>query len=197
MAKKEKPYVLGLLGSPRKYGNTSVLLEKILAGAAEAGAQTEQIVLRDLVYESCRHCGGCDRTGYCVVQDDLQLIFPKLRAADHLVLASPIQFSGVSGETKMMIDRMQCCWVAKYRLKQAVSEVEGERRGVFVATCGGADLRVFEWAKPTVKAFFNSTGFKYWEELLEANTDEPPPMVERVEVLAKAQALGRRIVSEE
>ena len=195
LAQPKKPYVLGLLGSPRKNSNTGMLLEKLLAGAAEAGARTEIVVLRDLMYESCRHCGGCDRTGCCVVQDDMQLIFPKLRAANHLVLASPIQFSGVSGETKMMIDRAQCFWVGKYRLKQSVSEVEGERKGVFVATCGGADLRVFEWAKPTVKAFFNSTGFKYWEELLEANMDEPPPMAERVEALAKARELGRRMVT--
>lgn len=195
-ADEKKPLVLGILGSPRKRSNTGVLLEKVMAGAEQAGAKTEVVVLRDLVYESCRHCGGCDRTGRCVVKDDMQAIFPKLRAANHLVLASPIQFSGVSGETKMMIDRAQCFWVAKYRLKQPVSEVEGERNGLFVATCGGNDRRVFDWAKPTVKAFFNSTGFKYWEELLEANMDEPPPMAERADAQARAKELGRRMVRE-
>ncbi|MCJ7750037.1 MAG: hypothetical protein MUQ65_02925, partial [Armatimonadetes bacterium] len=64
------------------------------------------------------------------------------------------------------------------------------------ATCGGNDERVFDWAKHTVKAFFNSTGFRYWDELLEANTDKAPPMSERAAVLAKAEALGRRIVTE-
>ena len=192
----ENRLVLGILGSPRSKSNTGVLVEKVLAGAAEAGAETELIRLRELTYVSCRHCGGCDETGRCVVQDDLQGLYPKLRAARHLVLASPIQFSGVSGETKAMIDRAQCCWVGKHRLKQAVADVEGERRGLFVATRGGRDERVFEWAKHPVKAFFNSTGFHYWGELFEADTDGPPSVKERTELLAKAQALGRALVGE-
>jgi len=195
-ASPDSVFVLGLLGSPRPRSTTGVLLERVLAGAAAAGARTELISLRGLDYSSCRHCGGCDKTGRCVVPDAIQDVHAKLRAAHHLVLASPIQFSGVSGETKAMIDRAQAFWVATYRLKQPVSEVSGERRGLFLATCGGDDERVFDWAKHTVKAFFNSTGFRYWEELLEPNTDKPPPMSERADVLAKAEALGRRIVTE-
>jgi hypothetical protein len=171
-----------------------VLLERVLAGAAAAGAETELIALRGLKYSSCRHCGGCDKTGQCVVQDDMQTLYPKLREAQHLVLASPIQFSGVSGEMKAMIDRAQCCWVATYRLKQPVADVAGERRGVFVASCGGSDARVFDWATHTVKAFFNSAGFRYWGELFEPNTDGAPPVGERAERLAEAEELGRMVL---
>ena len=199
---RRRPFVLGILGSPREESHTGILLERVLAGAAAAGArspasaETELIRLRELSFESCRHCRGCETTGRCVVQDDMQQVYPKLREAQHLVLASPIQFSGVSGETKALIDRAQCCWVEKYRLKQAGSEVEGERRGLFVATCGGKDARVFEWAKHTVEAFFNSTGFRYWGELFEASTDAAPPMTEREMLLEEAEALGRKIVAE-
>ena len=187
--------VLGILGSPRARSNTGVLLAQVLAGARAAGAQTEAIRLRELSFESCRHCGGCDKTGRCVVQDDMQQVHANLRAAQHLVLASPIQFSGVSGGMKAMVDRGQCCWVAKYRLKRLVSDVSGERRGVFVATCGGKDERVFEWAKHTVKAFFNSTGFRYWGEVFEWASDEAPPIAERGEALARADDLGRKLVA--
>lgn len=190
----ERPFVLGLLGSPRKRSNTAVLLESVLSGAAAAGARIETISLRELEFSSCLHCGGCDKEGRCVVRDDWQIIYPKIRAARHLVLASPIQFSGVSGQMKSMIDRGQCFWVEKYRLKRPVSEVEGERRGLFAATCGGRDERVFGWARHTVKAFFNSAGFCYWEEIFEAETDAPPPIGERADILAKAEALGRRMV---
>ena len=128
------------------------------------------------------------------MQDDRQTLYPKLREALHLVLASPIQFSGVSGEMKAMIDRAQCCWVATYRLKQPVGDAAGERRGVFVASCGGGDARVFDWATHTVKAFFNSAGFRYWGELFEPNTDGAPPVGERAERLAEAEELGRRVL---
>lgn len=173
-----------------------MLLGRVLAGAAAAGADAELVELRKLDLRSCRHCGSCDKTGRCVVRDDWQTVYRKIRGAQHLVLASPIQFSGVSGEMKSMIDRGQCFWVEKYRLKQPVSEVVGDRRGLFVATCGGRDRRVFEWARHTVKAFFNSSGFRYWDELLEAETDTGPPIGEREDVLAKAEALGRRMVEE-
>lgn len=189
-----RPTVLGVLGSPRRRSNTRALLERVLAGAAAAGAETDLVCLRELQFESCRHCGGCDKTGRCVVEDDMQEIYSKVRAAQHLVLASPIHFAGISGEMKAMVDRAQCCWVETYRLKRSVAEVSGERRAVFVATCGGKDTRVFEQAKPTVRAFFNSTGFRYWGELLEANTDAPPPLSERGDTLAKAEALGRGIL---
>ena len=190
-------FVLGILGSPRRQSNTGLLLEHVLAGAAGAGARTDVVSLRSLEYVSCRHCGGCDKTARCVVQDDMQEIHAKLRSANHLVLASPIQFSGVSGETKAMIDRAQAFWVGTYRLKERVSDVDGDRRGLFVATCGGGDTRVFDWAKHTVKAFFNSAGFTYWDELFEEHTDRRPPMSDRADTLARAKALGRRIVIEE
>ncbi len=190
-----RPFVLGLLGSPRERSNTRLLLEQALAGAAEVGAVTELIALRNLTICSCLHCRGCEKTGRCVVQDDWQHIYPKIRAAQHLILASPIHFSGVSSDTKMMIDRAQCFWIEKYRLRRPVTEAIGERRGLFIATCGGNDVRVFDWAKPTVKAFYASVGVRYWDELFEPTTDAPPPMSQRTDVLAKARELGRRIIS--
>ena len=191
-----RPFVLGILGSPRERSHTGILLERVLAGAAAAGAETEVVRLRELSFESCRHCRGCEATGRCVVQDDMQQVYAKLREAQHLVLASPIQFSGVSGETKALIDRVQCCWVEKYRLKRAVSEAGGERRGLFVATCGGKDARVFEWARHTVAAFFNSTAFRYWGELFEASTDAAPPVTEREMLGEEAEALCRKLVAD-
>jgi len=189
-----RPLVLGISGTPRVRSNSRLLLERVLLGSAAAGAETELISLRDLQMTSCRHCEGCDRTGRCVVQDDMQRVHVKLRQAQHLALASPIQFAGVSAETKAMVDRGQAFWVATYLLKRRVSDAPGERRGLYIATCGGADRRVFEWAKPTVKAFLNSCQFTYWGELFEANTDQPPPLSQREELLARAEALGRRLV---
>ena len=188
------PLVLGISGSPRPRSNTRIILERVLAGAGEAGAQTDLTSLRDLDMSSCRHCGGCDRTGRCIVQDDMQQVYPKLRAARHLLLASPIQFAAVSANAKAMIDRCQASWVETYRLKRRPTDLTGERRGVFIATCGGPDLRVFEYAQHTVKAFFNSTGFRYWADLFETNTDQPPPVSERTDLLARAQQLGRDLM---
>ncbi len=185
------PLILALLGSPRPNSNTGILLDRLLAGAMQEGAEVERVELRALSYRSCRHCRGCDQNGLCIVQDDMQELYARLRAARHLVLASPIHFSGVTGEMKMMIDRAQALWVDRYLLKQ---QPPVGRRGVFVSTCGGNDRRVFEWAKHTVLAFFNSAGFSYWGELFESGTDHPPPISERADALARAEELGRLLV---
>lgn len=168
----------------------------MLAGAEQAGAETQTMALRTLTFSFCRHCGGCDKTGKCVVQDDLLPLYDTIRAAQHLVIASPVQFAGVSGETKAMIDRAQALWMAKYHLHLPVTTVAGPRRGIFLATCGGPDTRLLAWASHPVKALFASADFIYWGELFEANTDAPPPVAERKELLARAEALGRDLVNE-
>ncbi len=193
----ERPRVLGLLGSPRAKSNTGLLLDRILAGAEAEGAAIERVDLRTLSGGSCRHCHGCRDSGQCVVQDDVQQVYQRIRAAQHLVLASPIHFAGVTGEMKCFIDRAQQLWVENYRLERRPTEVAEPRRGIFVATCGGSDTRVFGWAEHTVKSFFNSAAFSYWGTLFEANTDTPPPLAERAEVLARGEALGHALMQEE
>ena len=187
--------VLGIYGSPRQGGNSDLLLDRTLEGAQSAGAEVARLFVRDLKIAGCLECGGCDQTGACVVRDDMLEVHAKLRRAQHLVLASPIQFAGVSAETKAMIDRTQAFWVATYLLKKPVSNAIGERRGIFVAACGGDDLRAFEWAKPTVKAFFNSCQFRYWRELFEPATDMSPPVSQRADLLARAEQLGRDLLT--
>ena len=190
-----RPSVLGILGSPRAQSNTGVLLDRALAGAEAAGAEVRLASLRGLTFRSCRHCNGCEHTGECVVKDDLRSLYDTIRTAQHLILASPIHFAGLSGEMKAMVDRAQALWIAKHRLRLPVTEVAGPRRGLFIATCGGPDTRVFGHAAHTVKAFFATAEFVYWGELFEANTDAPPPVADRGEMLARAEELGRGLVS--
>jgi len=70
--------VLGIYGSPRKGGNTDQLLDKVLEGARSAGAEVKRVYTRELNLCGCIECGGCDKTGECVVQDDMQKVYPLL-----------------------------------------------------------------------------------------------------------------------
>ncbi|TET62563.1 flavodoxin family protein, partial [Candidatus Aerophobetes bacterium] len=99
--------VLGLFGSPRRGGNTDLLLEEMLKGAESRGAKIERIFLSDLDISDCRECRSCEATGNCVVRDKMQEIYSKLMEADYIVLASPIFFYGVTAQVKRMIDRCQ------------------------------------------------------------------------------------------
>lgn len=187
--------VLGIMGSPRYDGNSDLLLESALKGAKEGGAVVEKIRLCDLNLSPCKECHGCDETGECVVEDDMQKLYPKLIAADRLYLASPIFFMGLPAQTKAMIDRCQCIWVRKYKLMQVIGKGMEERKGLFLSVGGSKNPEKFIGAVKTVKAFFATLDFSYEGELLIAGIDEKGAIEKHPTALKDAKELGNRISS--
>ena len=108
--------VLGISGSPRRHGNTETLLDAVLDGARDAGAEVEKIILRSLDYASCRGCNACHRTGACIIKDELTPVFEEIARADILVVASPIYSMGIPAELKGLIGRTQYIWARKFIL---------------------------------------------------------------------------------
>ena len=110
---KKEIYCLGLATSPRRGGNTSVLLEKALKGAADAGARTEMLNVNNFKFSPCLACDGCFREGMCVVPDDMQIMYQKLLAADRIIFAAPIFSMGMCAQAKAMVDRTQRFWATQ------------------------------------------------------------------------------------
>jgi len=98
--------VVGVVGSPRKGGNTEILVERVLAGAAEAGAETEIYRLNDLNIRGCQGCFYCQEHGSCRQQDDMSLLYNAMLAADGIVLGSPIYMDYLTAQTKLFLDRL-------------------------------------------------------------------------------------------
>ena len=96
---------LGILGSSRSNGNTQILLETALENARMLGHQTESVILRDLTIGPCDGCMGCHQTGECVVDDDMQDVYDKIKAADGIIWATPVYYWSMTGLTKMAMDR--------------------------------------------------------------------------------------------
>jgi multimeric flavodoxin WrbA len=96
--------ILILKGSPREKGNSSVLADKAAEGARATGAQVESIYLHSL---DIRPCDGCDlcRDGQCIIEDDMQPLYPKVEKADAILLASPVYWFTYSAQLKLCIDR--------------------------------------------------------------------------------------------
>jgi len=111
MAKMKKggkaPNVVILLGSPRRNGNSAALAEKIADGAASAGAAVAMFYLHGMKIAPCRACEACHKPGAkgCVVKDDMQRLYPAMKAADAIVYASPIYWFTVSAQMKLAMDR--------------------------------------------------------------------------------------------
>ena len=78
MTGREPKRVLGIVGSPRRGGNTEVLVDEVLAAAAEAGALVEKVVLNELDILPCQACDDCQASGRCVQQDDLPALLAQM-----------------------------------------------------------------------------------------------------------------------
>jgi len=110
--------LLAISCSPRRDGNTELMLKEATRGASEAGAEVEFIRLRDLEISSCLECLSCHKDGRCVVRDDMQTLYPKLIEMDGLIFGSPIFFMGITAWGKAFVDRCQPFWAMKYVLKR-------------------------------------------------------------------------------
>ena len=97
--------VLIISSSPRKGGNSDVLCGRFAEGAAEAGHEVAKVNLREKELSPCRACYGCMKNHVCTIKDDMAEIYPKLVAADVIVMASPVYFYSLCSQMKMLIDR--------------------------------------------------------------------------------------------
>jgi multimeric flavodoxin WrbA len=98
--------VLGIVGSPRKNGNTEILMREALRIARDAGGGTDMFLMSEKQVAPCDACGTCFEVGSCVVQDDMQELYDLMERADGIIIGSPVYFGSVSAQTKAIMDRM-------------------------------------------------------------------------------------------
>ena len=188
--------VLGIAGSPRRGGNTDLLLAELMMGAADQEAEVKTIVLDDLDIAPCQHCDVCLKTGRCKIGDDMHMVYREMEQADRIVLASPIHFMGVTAQMKAMIDRCQELWARKYVLKVSPLGNTGEKKGFFISVGGRKRDNVFEPALVVVKTLFVILDITYAGALLFSGMDERGAIAEHPDALRQAFLAGQKLVVE-
>jgi multimeric flavodoxin WrbA len=98
--------VLGIVGSPRRDGNTHVLVSAVLDGAAGVGAGTEALLLGDMNIRECDGCHACWAGKPCPKNDDMNAVYPKIAASDVIVFGTPVYWYGPTALMKALIDRL-------------------------------------------------------------------------------------------
>jgi multimeric flavodoxin WrbA len=188
--------VLGIFGSPRRGGNTELLLEEALRGAEKEGAKVDRLYLGDFTITPCKECHGCDDTGKCIILDDMQKIYPKLLEADMIILASPIFFYGVTAWAKTLIDRSQAFWARKYLLKDpSLGKGGKKKKGFFISVGATKGQKVFDGAILTVKYFFDVLNAEYVGELVFRGVEAKGDILKDPEALKQAFDVGKKLVS--
>ncbi|MCD4715998.1 MAG: flavodoxin family protein [Desulfobacterales bacterium] len=184
--------IVAIYGSPRRKGNTSLLLKQAVQGAREAGAEVEEVVLRDLKISPCLEIYGCKETGRCVIEDDFHRVLDQIQACQGLILASPIFFYAVSAHTKMLIDRCQSMWVKKYWIdKVPYGGWKPKRKGLFIAVGATKGKKLFDGALLTIKYFFDVLDTELWKALLHRGLDFEGDVLKHPEYLEEAYEEGK------
>ncbi len=140
MYETDEIHVLGIIGSPRRNGNTEILVDQILSGATDAGAQIGKVVLDELEISPCKACDACRDSRKCVHIDDMSSVFEMMDRSQVWILGTPIYWWGPTAQMKTFIDRWYGTRHARFQGKHIILALPQ----------GGSNER---YAQPTVDMF--------------------------------------------
>lgn len=187
-------FVLGLQGSPRIKGNTGILLSAFLAEAESLGACTKRLDVARKYITPCQECGTCEKEGFCPIDDDMQRIYPLLRSADLVILATPIFFYGATAQMKALIDRSQVLWARKYIHR--LSDPGRNRRSGFLLSLGATKGKnLFDGVSLTARYFFDAAGAHFEGSLTYRQVEGPGEIKQHPTALADARKKARALVA--
>ncbi len=183
-----------IYGSPRKGGNTDILMHSFLKGIDGHGITVREAFLREMNFSPCTECGGCDRTGICVIQDDMHTLYEYFTESDIVVLSAPVFFYGLNAIAKAMVDRCQCFWALKYRLNTKLSEKRGNSgTGVLLSVGGSRGKKNFDGIFLTIRYFFDALDMDFSHHLTFNEIDNKGSVLNHTSACNDALLLGRSI----
>jgi arsenate reductase len=186
-------FVLGLMGSPRKKGNTDLLIAAFLDGAQAQGAEVLKVDVAFLHITPCQGCRFCEQQGFCRQKDDdMGEIYHLLRRADCVVIATPMFFYGPSAQLKALIDRSQALWARRYVMK-LIDPKAPFRKGFLLAVGATKGKDLFTGTSLTAKYFFDAVGARYEGFLEFRQVEEPGAIAHHPTALAEAEEKGAEL----
>jgi multimeric flavodoxin WrbA len=97
--------ILAVMGSPRRNGNTHILVSRIAEGARAKGAVVDELVLGELTIRECDGCHACWKGKECSKDDDMRDIYPAIIRSDVIIFGTPVYWYGPTALMKAFIDR--------------------------------------------------------------------------------------------
>jgi multimeric flavodoxin WrbA len=187
-------HLLIVLGSPRKNGNSEILAQHVAKGMEAGGGTVEYIRLAGLTVSPCQGCGGCEKTGECVIKDDMGAIYERADAADRILVASPVYFYALTAQTKAFIDRFQARWSRRYLLDNRF-RMEEQRKGYLLSVAATKGAKVFDCSLLTMRYFYEAMDMAFADSFLLKGVDQRGAIRNFPEELARAEAFGREIAT--
>ncbi len=187
--------IIGIIASPRREGNTAWIVNKILEGAKEQGAETQVWYISDLDIKPCRGCWGCHKGDQgCVIEDDMQKLNEAIDRAGVIVFGSPIYMMQMTAQAKIFVDRMFARFSPRYS-PYFKEENAAQKKLILTFNQGNPDPGLFQ-------PYIDYT--KHMFDLLEFDVKEVPvvtglrngPAHEREELHVVLKNIGSSLIAE-
>ncbi|MDD5590461.1 MAG: flavodoxin family protein [Dehalococcoidales bacterium] len=191
--------ILCVGGSPREGGNSDKLVEWFLKNLLGSSIMAEGILLRNYKFQSCVGCEKCRKDKSCTgLQDEMQLIYPKILECRGLILISPVHNYNITAKMKSFIDRLYCFynfdnrrpggWTSQlgYQGRKAVISAIGEQPN---CVDSGVDLALQAMRLP-----IEALGYEVVGEIPITGIFEKGEIINYPDILNQAELLGKKLV---
>jgi len=188
-----EPVVLGIGGSPRKNGNSDVLLQHIGKGVDHAGIQADSVQLRDLDFKGCIGCERCRQDKICTgLHDGMSLLYPGILKSRGLALVCPTHNYNVTAWMKAFIDRLYCFYNFEDTRPRAWSSrlTDQGRKAVLAVVCEQTDREDMGFALEAMRRPLEALGYEVVDELPVPGIFDRAKVKQSIDVLAMAEQLG-------
>ncbi len=180
--------VLGLVGSPRRGGNSEAMVTAVLKGAERAGAKTTMVNLTQRAIGGCTACMHCKQHDGCSIKDGMQDVYRQIDAADAVVIGFPIYMFTMNAQTKAFVDRLFPYLDAQLKTRINKPTVLAVAQGNPET---GAFARNLEWATGSL----GMLGFPVQKTLVAGGGNEPGGFAKRPELMKEAEEAGAALVA--
>lgn len=188
-----EPKVIGFSGSPRKGGNSDILLRHILTGVIENQLSADSLRLADCQFQPCIGCERCRKDKICTgLMDGMSFLYPKIIQSKGLVLVCPTHNYNITAWMKAFIDRLYCFYnFDKERPGPWSSNLENQgRKAIIAAVCEQNDKKDMGFTIEAMRMPLEALGYEIVGELAVLGTFARAKIKEQTSTLIKAAELG-------
>ena len=180
--------VVAFIGSPRINGNTSTIVEEIIRGAKEAGAETKVYTLNDMNIKPCQSCFHCREVENCASKDDMQLVYEDIKESNAIVIGSPVYMHQPTAQTKLLIERLFPLIDSNFKPRFGV------KKTVVVYSQGNPDASAFKASFDINANVLKVMGLEIVDTIISAGANAPTTSSNNATLMARAFQAGKQLV---
>ena len=181
--------VIGFSGSPRVGHNTDNLVNKVLGGAKNKGAETKFYNIQKQNISGCVACMACRKDGICSIKDDMNDIIAEIKNADAVVFGSPVYMLQMTGQTKIFVDRLSPLIKGDF-----TSNLREGIKAQWVFTQGAEDPELFRTYFDHNESIFKMFGFLVEKTMVVGSTGGKGDLEKQEEAIKLAFETGEKLI---